>query len=235
MNWKNDFIKYAEVEAPNEACGLVAIVEGKEIFWPCKNIAEDQFEFFALDPEDWAECEDRGGEILGVVHSHPTGSSEPSDGDKASSEYVGYPYYIYSVEHKSWNIVNPSGWKAPSLIGRTWVWAKQDCWSLIRDYFEEKLKINLRECYRPKNVRIFVENPYFEKILTESGFTEVEKDKIKKNDVLLMEGHEQKLSHVALYLGDNLILHHEIKKLSCRELYDLDYIKATQKVFRYAA
>ena len=58
MTWKNDFIKYAEEQAPNEACGLAAIVSGKEIFWPCKNIAEDQFEFFALDPEDWAECED---------------------------------------------------------------------------------------------------------------------------------------------------------------------------------
>jgi len=30
-------------------------------------------------------------------------------------------------------------------------------------------------------------------------------------------------------------LHHEIKKLSCRELYDLDYIEGTKKVFRYAA
>ena len=235
MIWKDDFIKYAEEKAPDEACGLVAIIEGKKIFWPCKNIAEDQFEFFALDPEDWAECEDKGGEILGVVHSHPTGSSEPSDGDRASSEYVGYPYYIYSIEHKSWNIVKPQGWKAPSLIGRTWIWAKQDCWNLVTDYFLEKKQIKLKHWERPKKIKAFTDNPYFEKVLTGSGFIEVEKDNIKENDVLLMQGPEQKLSHVALYLGNNLILHHEIKKLSCRELYDLDYIKGTEKVFRYAA
>ena len=60
-------------------------------------------------------------------------------------------------------------------------------------------------------------------------------ENIKKGDVLLMEGPDKKLSHVALYLGDQLILHHEAKKLSCRELYNLDYIEVTKEVYRYAA
>lgn len=235
MNWKTDAVKYAESEAPKEACGLLAVIKGQEKFWPCKNIAEGQHEFFALDPEDWADCEDQGGEILGVIHSHPEGSSEPSEADKASCENIGFPYFIYSVNNKSWNEIKPSGWKAPSLIGRTWIWGKQDCWSLICDYFQEKLNINLGSCYRPNTLKEFIAKPYFEKILADGGFIEVEKDKIKKNDVLLMEGCHQKLSHVALYLGNQLILHHEIKKLSCKELYDLEYIKGTKKVYRYAA
>tara|TARA_R100000773_G_C4184027_1_gene92539 strand:+ start:68 stop:784 length:717 start_codon:yes stop_codon:yes gene_type:complete len=235
MTWKTDAVTYAEKEAPKEACGLLAVIKGQEKFWPCKNIAEGQHEFFALDPEDWADCEDQGGEILGVIHSHPEGSSEPSEADKASCENIGYPYFIYSVNHKSWNEIKPSGWKAPSLIGRTWIWGKQDCWSLICDYFQEKLNINLGSCYRPNTLKEFIAKPYFEKILADGGFIEIEKDKIKKNDVLLMEGSYQKLSHVALYLGNQLILHHEIKKLSCKELYDLEYIKGTKKVYRYAA
>ena len=235
MTWKNDAEVYAKQESPKEACGLLAVINGEEKFWPCKNIAEGQHEFFALDPEDWADCEDQGGEILGVIHSHPEGSSEPSEADKASCENIGFPYFIYSVNHKSWNEIKPSGWKAPSLIGRTWIWGKQDCWNLVTDYFLDKKQINLKYWQRPKSIKYFCENPYFEKVLTGSGFIEVDKNKIQKNDVLLMEGSYQKLSHVALYLGNQLILHHEIKKLSCREFYDLKYIKATKKVYRYEA
>ena len=73
----------------------------------------------------------------------------------------------------------------------------------------------------------------FEKVLLGSGFKEVELEDIKENDVLLMEGAYQKLNHVALYIGDQTILHHVIGKLSCREIYDLEYLQITKKVFRY--
>ena len=48
-----------------------------------------------------------------------------------------------------------------------------------------------------------------------------------------MEGIYNKLNHVCLYIGDQTILHHEIGKLSCRELYNLKYQQMTKKVFRY--
>ena len=71
--------------------------------------------------------------------------------------------------------------------------------------------------------------------MTGSGFKEVDKNEIQEFDVLLMEGPEKKLNHVALYIGNQTIFHHNIKQLSCREIYDLKYIQATKKVFRYAA
>ena len=46
MDWKKSFEKYAKEQAPNEACGLFAIIEGKKVFWPCKNLAEGKHEFF---------------------------------------------------------------------------------------------------------------------------------------------------------------------------------------------
>ena len=48
-----------------------------------------------------------------------------------------------------------------------------------------------------------------------------------------MEGAYQKLNHVALYIGDQTILHHVIGKLSCREIYDLEYLQITKKAFTY--
>ena len=95
MNWKDQAIKYAKEIAPDESCGLVAIIKGKETFWPCKNLAESKFEYFIINPDDWAECEDTG-EIIGIFHSHPKGPSTPSENDKASCEFLNVPYYIYS-------------------------------------------------------------------------------------------------------------------------------------------
>ena len=233
MTWKTDAVKHAEECMPKESCGLLAVIKGKETYWPCKNIAESGFEYFIINPDDWAECEDTG-EIIGIVHSHPYEPPQPSDNDKASCEYLDLPSYIYSVRMKEWCSFEPTGWKAPSLIGRTWIWGKHDCWSLITDYFLEKKQINLKFWPRPKNLKEFANNPYFEKVLTESGFKKVDND-IQINDILLMEGIYDKLNHVALYIGDQTIFHHNIKQLSCREIYDLKYIQATKKVYRYAA
>jgi proteasome lid subunit RPN8/RPN11 len=235
MTWKKSFIEYAKKQAPEEACGLLAIIKGKETFWPCKNLAEGKFEFFILDPDDWAECEDTG-EVIGVIHSHPVGAATPSDTDRAACEHLGFPYYIYSIEHDHWESFEPTGWKAPSLIGRRWVWGKQDCWSIISDWYLETKNIKLKEWKRPKRIKDFIENPLFEKGLPITGFKKQESNKnIEVGDVLLFEGEKNSLSHVAVYIGDMTILNHSIKSLSCREPFDLSYQQALRGVYRYAA
>ncbi len=152
MTWKESFINYAKKEAPAEACGLLAIIKGKETFWPCKNLAEGKFEFFILDPDDWAECEDTG-EIIGVIHSHPIGAATPSNNDRAACEHLGFPYFIYSIEHDHWESFEPTGWKAPSLIGRKFIWGKYDCWSIVSDWYLETKKIKLMNWKRPKKIK----------------------------------------------------------------------------------
>ena len=219
MSWKDQAVIHAEAEAPKEACGLLALIKGKKTYWPCKNLAETASEYFVINPDDWADCEDQG-EVIGVVHSHTYGSAFPSEADKASCEYLELPFYIYSIEQKNWHYFKPNGFKS-GLYGRRWIWGKHDCWSLITDYFFEKKQIKLKFWPRPKSLKAFANNPYFEKVLTGSGFIEVSKDDIQENDVLLMEGAEEKLNHVALYIGNQTIFHHNIKQLSCREIYDL--------------
>ena len=233
MNWKEQAAIHADKQAPKESCGLLAIIKGKETYWPCENLSESPDEFFVIDPDNWADCEDEG-ELIAIIHSHPYGSALPSEADKASCEHLGLPFYIYSVEQKNWIDFEPSGYTS-GLYGRTWIWGKHDCWSLITDYFLNKKQINLKFWERPKSIKTFCENPYFEKVLTGSGFKEVSKDNIINDDVLLMQGPDEKLNHVALYIGDQTILHHNIRQLSCRELYDLRYIEATKKVYRYEA
>ncbi len=235
MTWKETFIKYAQEQAPEEACGLLAIIKGKETFWPCKNLAEGKFEFFILDPDDWAECEDTG-EVIGVIHSHPVGAATPSDTDRAACEHLGFPYFIYSIEHDHWELFEPTGWKAPSLIGRKFIWGKYDCWSIVTDWFQENKNINIKYWKRPKKIKDFINNPEFEFALPKLNFIKQSNNKdIKIGDVLLFQSITGNLDHVAVYIGDNMILNHNIRALSCRELFDLRYQQALRGVYRYAA
>ena len=49
---------HAENEYPKESCGLVVIKGGKQIYFPCKNLADNQLDHFIIDPEDYAKAED---------------------------------------------------------------------------------------------------------------------------------------------------------------------------------
>tara|TARA_B100001094_G_C18146725_1_gene781205 strand:+ start:148 stop:855 length:708 start_codon:yes stop_codon:yes gene_type:complete len=233
MTWKTEAAKHAEECMPQESCGLLAIIKGKETYWPCKNIAESGFEYFIIDPDDWAECEDTG-EITAIVHSHPTGPLTPSDNDKASCEHLGLPWFIYSPHMKEWSSFEPSGFKSPSLIGRTFVWGVHDCWSVVTDWYKETKNINIPYWNRPKKIKDFLANPEFENALPKLNFLkQTNYDQIEVGDVLLFQSITKNLDHVAVYIGDNMILNHNIKKLSCREPFDLNYQKALRGVYRY--
>jgi proteasome lid subunit RPN8/RPN11 len=234
MIWKTDAVKHAEECMPKESCGLLAIIKGKETYWPCKNIAESGFEYFIINPDDWAECEDTG-EIIGIVHSHPYDPPQPSDNDKASCEYLDLPSHIYSVRMKEWCSFEPSGWKAPSLIGRSFIWGVHDCWSIVTDWLKENKNIDIPHWKRPKTLKEFTENPEFEYALPKLNFIKQESTTdIQVGDVLLFQSVTKKLDHVAVYIGDNMILNHNIRRLSCREPFDLSAQNALRSVYRYA-
>ncbi len=91
--------EHAEREAPNEACGLVALRDGvAERYVPCVNVAASPFRFDlrAPDPSVVVDLEDEGYE-LAVFHSHPTDSARPSRTDVANvGLWDGRPYLILS-------------------------------------------------------------------------------------------------------------------------------------------
>jgi|TARA_A100000172_G_scaffold77335_1_gene61597 proteasome lid subunit RPN8/RPN11 len=233
-NWQEDAKKHAFNEMPRESCGLLAIIKGKETYWPCKNLAEGTMEHFFLNPDDWADCEDQG-EILAIVHSHPKGSATASDNDKAACEHISLPWHIFSCEEKKWNYITPSGYKAPSLIGRGFIWGVHDCWSIVTDWYKEVKNIDIPYWERPKKIKDFVTNPEFEYALPKLNFIKQKTtDDLQVGDVLLFTGRDENLTHVAVYIGEMMILNHNIKGLSCRENFDLQYKKNLKQVYRYA-
>jgi proteasome lid subunit RPN8/RPN11 len=92
---------HAEREAPNEACGLVLLRDGRaERYEPGRNAAASpyRFELEFDDPEIWY-AEDDGYE-LAVFHSHVSAPARPSRTDVENiGLWHGRPYLVYSLRH----------------------------------------------------------------------------------------------------------------------------------------
>ena len=91
-------LEHARAEAPNEACGLVLIREGRaERYEPGRNAAASPYRFeLEVDPELWF-AEDEGYE-LAVFHSHISAEPRPSRTDVENiGLWTGRPYLILSL------------------------------------------------------------------------------------------------------------------------------------------
>ena len=106
-----ELVAHAEREAPNEACGLVLLRNGRaERYEPGRNAAASpyRFELELDDPEIWF-AEDEGYE-LAVFHSHLSAPPRPS---RTDVENIGLwerrPYLILSLrtgELAAWRIAD---------------------------------------------------------------------------------------------------------------------------------
>jgi len=233
MNWKDAALFHAKDQDPKESCGLLLNIKGKEKYYPCNNLSMTQHQCFIIDPIDYVKA-DNLGEIIAIVHSHPTTPPTPSQADRISCEHSNLPWYIVNPKTEQWADLKPEGYKA-ELCGRPWVWGITDCWSLVRDWYKEEKNIELVDYERSMTPEEFLENPLFEKYAKNTGFRELANDEaLKKGDVLLMSILHPTLNHVAIFLGD-MVLHHLADRLSCKEPYSEWLLKCTGKRYRYAS
>ena len=49
--WRDDALEHAIKEDPRESCGLLIIKKGKEVYFPCKNLAFDPKDQFIIDAD----------------------------------------------------------------------------------------------------------------------------------------------------------------------------------------
>lgn len=88
---------------PDEACGLFAgdPVEGRvDVFYPCRNVAASA-KLYTIDGRDHLradrDAEDRGIEIIGVMHSHTHTDAYPSPTDVDQAPDPTWHYVIVSL------------------------------------------------------------------------------------------------------------------------------------------
>lgn len=222
---------------PQEACGLIVVVKGKERYIPCRNIAPDPTRDFVLAPEDYAKAEDTG-DIVAVAHTHPNASAKASAADMTSCEESGLPWYILSITQDiddppvvgDWSRIEPCGYVAP-LVGRKFVHGVHDCYTIIRDWYKLEREVTLLNFEREdewwnNGGNLYVEN--FEK----AGFKEA-KYPPQVGDVFLMNVRAPVANHAAVYIGDGMILHHMYGRLSTRDVYGGYWAEVTTKLIRY--
>ena len=233
MSWKDDALVHAKDQNPKESVGLLLNIKGKKRYYPCQNLSITSHQEFILNPEDYVKA-DNLGDIVGIVHSHPICSPEPSQADRVSCEKSNLPWYIVNPESEEWSYLEPNGYKAP-LIGRKWVWGVTDCWSLVVDWYKQEKGIELKDYERNMTPDEFLFDPLFESYAWRTGFRELRpEERLEKGDVLLMSIMYPTLNHVAIFLGD-MVLHHLADRLSCREPYSAWLYKSTGKRYRYAS
>ena len=122
---------------PDEACGLFAGAPDDPgavatVFYPCRNAAESS-RVYTIDPRDHLradrDADDRGLEIIGVMHSHTHTEAYPSPTDVAQAPEPAWHYVIVSLKRdaavlRSYRIVDgeiteePVGLTTPAEWGR---------------------------------------------------------------------------------------------------------------------
>ena len=233
MNWKEAALAHAKDQDPKESCGLLLNIKGKERYFPCRNLSMTAFQCFIIDPEDYIKA-DNTGDIIAVVHSHPVTPPVASQSDKVACEQSGLAWHIVNPKTESWGYLEPTGYKAP-ILGRQWAWGVTDCYTLVRDWYKEKLDIDLIDWQRPTTLEDFNKDPMFEKCAEQTGFRELRPDeKLINGDLLFMSILSNNLNHVAIFI-DGDVLHHLTDRLSCIEPYSEWLLKCTGKRLRYVA
>lgn len=224
---------HARGEYPRECCGVVVVRKGRQRYIECRNMAGQQHHF-AMDPQDYAAAEDEG-EVLAIAHSHCNASPRASMADRVGCERSGKPWLIVSYPAGHHELLLPEGYRAP-LVGREFAHGVLDCYSLIRDYYQDRLGIELPDYDRDDRWWLRDQNLYLEHY-ADAGFVRIggadAVDQLKPHDMILMQVASQVPNHGGIYLGDMQILQHCSGRLSSRDVYGGYWQRCTSDIMRH--
>ena len=222
-------LQHAHAEFPNEACGVIIKIGKKTSPVRCRNISATPTTAVEIHPDDYSNAED-AGEIVGIYHSHPNTTADPSPADLSMCEATGVPWHIVSWPQAAYRCFAPSGYSAP-LEGRPFVYGVHDCYSLVEDYYREHMGIDLPKLSHGTNgwwnegQTLYLDN------MEAAGFQIVHD--LQVGDVILMQFDSSVPHHAAIFLGDDTILHHLDGRLSCKTFYGEYYKKTTHSYVRH--
>ncbi len=185
-----------------------------------------------MDPNDYLLAS-KAGTITHIIHSHVNEPATPSQPDLVACEATNLPWIIVSVPTNTWATCKPKGYKAP-LIGREYSYGILDCYSLIRDWYRDVLKIEIMDFTREEEGWWKTGGNMYMENISKAGFEIIPQGaELEKGDIIIMQlGKSLVPNHAGVYLGNNIMLHHLMDRLSSRDVYGGWYLKHTRCVIR---
>ena len=197
---------------PDESCGLVA----GGAYHRCENEHEKPSEHFRIAAVRFVEIRNKYGAIDAVVHSHPDGPDYPSFRDQEEQISGGISWGICVVtkgEHAS----DPFWWgdQVPiaSLETRRFRHGIHDCYGFVRDWLRVHLQVNPTNIPREYEFWDSGSNTIIDRYL-DAGFRIIDRLEIP-GDVGVYKIRATVPNHCAVYVGDDLLMHHFPDRLPC--------------------
>lgn len=209
---------------PKEACGLIIRKGRKSVALACENSADTPENRFRISALEYARCA-KEGRVVGVWHTHTNESAEPSEADRSMCEGSGVPWYILAINKRDGEFVfdgptaiDPKGYQTP-YVGRPYVYGIHDCYILVCDYYQREFGIEMRRDY-PRIESWWSKGfNFFNEDFPKEGFVSVSGQKAQPGDVFIIQSGAAVGNHVAVYIGNDQILHHCIGRLSTKDVY----------------
>lgn len=211
-------------EYPNEACGFIVKRGKKSVVVDALNTSAFPSVQFLISAEDFAKAADMG-EVIGVWHTHCDIPPTPSDADRAACESLEMPWYIMSVSNIASEefvfseivAVEPNGFQM-GYLERPYIFGVFDCYSLVCDYYQREYSIKLGsyphiEDWWKKGHDFFAES------YKQEGFVSLVDQDVQVGDIFLIQTDGNVANHVAIYIGNDMVLHQLHGRLSRRDVY----------------
>lgn len=222
---ETEFSSLAMQHYPNEVVAVI-LDSGMKVL---PNLSNTPMESFTVDiPDEYYDT------LKGIIHSHPDGNIKPSKEDYATFLTLGVPSGIVTCTADSCSI---SYWQSEellskSLLGRPFIHAYYDCYSLIRAFYYQEYNITLLDHAREDDWWVAGENMYNE-LFEKTGFhTLLPTDELRRGDIIFMSINSSVTNHAAIYLEEDSILHHLYGRLSRVDKLSV-WGKMIDKVVRY--
>lgn len=205
-----DLREHALESYPEECIGMI---RGDGSYQRLANVAAEP-RLTALAPRGAIRDALAAGDLLALCHSHPGGPDCPSEPDMRAQIEMAVPFVIVSTNGQA--CTSPFIWgdeldDEASLIGRPFRHGVDDCYALIRRWYQRERGVDLPEF--PRNWEWWREDVPGEKDLYrrhfgDAGFVEIDRADVREGDVWLAAIRSDVPNHAGVYLDGGLALHH---------------------------
>jgi len=222
---KNEMRKYSLENSGKESCGLLVKTKEDIIFIKCKNMSHHKDNHCVLYPLDYIRAS-KLGKIVG--HFHSQSDIEPSFTDYLNAYNHNIYSIVYSWKSDRFSIIEP---ELKNYLNLDYELGKNDCFELVKNYYKKELHISISEFKRYNKWELDSPTLITDNIEKE-GFKRIKFKDIMKNDVIVFNIYGIP-SHLSIYMGNYLILHHPENEKSIVSELSEGWIKRINCILRH--